>query len=610
MFLKYNISKYKQKKRLINVDSININDINEGYYLVKVNTNHFHKLNIGDNLYVECFINETDDYNQLKEMLNNNLDKVVFLTKNNVIDNKEYASGYYELKNNKVTLITNNKKIELFKDRRFSYRFKIDMDDFNEKSFSFSFNKYFNFRVDDVFINDNTVIFHIKEELGYQLNKGDSFKFRKSYSYYKEVTAFENDGDVLYIDIDPSASDYLGYDKVVFNDNLYEWKSGTTEINSFFISDNLFKYSSDMSKEKTVNINEEIKVEDKKTIEIFTYANISIYESYNFLNLSVPLSNENNNNLIDEDISKKYFNEKKEELIPITTDYEKICFIPFYVGDSTKYILNEMQFNLFFRERTDVANFSGIEKWSTNDAMGWFQYKLGQNKTFIKNSNITNGDLLGNLGFTDDDVYYRKNKLRKTFLRFSFYDSKDPLKQQLLFYSTVFLDTTNLYNKYIKNVNSDIITTNGIVNSSDFKDNNLTISFNVYDKYNRDKCSEGYYLYLFPEMVDKTIYMKVEFNHAKYGKTIPLMSMINGSNKMIKSVFGTNTANDTFITSFIDSQKNEINKFYDNLFIPIKLEYDGKNYVYYFNGVTDENYDKTLNKLTINLYEPKINGVD
>ena len=39
---------------------------------------------------------------------------------------------------------------------------------------------------------------------------------------------------------------------------------------------------------------------------------------------------------------------------------------------------------------------------------------------------------------------------------------------------------------------------------------------------------KGFYLYLFPEYIGKTIYMKVEFNHAGYGRTIPLVYIQNG----------------------------------------------------------------------------------
>ena len=95
----------------------------------------------------------------------------------------------------------------------------------------------------------------------------------------------------------------------------------------------------------------------------------------------------------------------------------------------------------------------------------------------------------------------------------------------LLFYSTIFLDSGELYEKYIKNIDKKIKNQNiSLVNDNTLGNDNLTVSFNVCDRYNRSKSSEGFYLYLFPDDIDnnkeRTIYMKVEFNHAGYGKKV------------------------------------------------------------------------------------------
>ena len=58
-------------------------------------------------------------------------------------------------------------------------------------------------------------------------------------------------------------------------------------------------------------------------------------------------------------------------------------------------------------------------------------------------------DLLGLMHFDNNDVFYQKSRISKSFLRLSFYDSTDPQKQSLLATSTVFMNENSLYKKYI-----------------------------------------------------------------------------------------------------------------------------------------------------------------
>ena len=64
-------------------------------------------------------------------------------------------------------------------------------------------------------------------------------------------------------------------------------------------------------------------------------------------------------------------------------------------------------------------------------------------------------DLLSYLGFDDDDVKYQKSKLKKSFLRISFYDSDNIANQNLLHTATIFLDSGELFAKYIKNIETE-----------------------------------------------------------------------------------------------------------------------------------------------------------
>jgi hypothetical protein len=121
-------------------------------------------------------------------------------------------------------------------------------------------------------------------------------------------------------------------------------------------------------------------------------------------------------------------------------------------------------------------------------------------------------------------------------------------------------------------------------------------SFTVYNRYNRDKSSEGFYLYLFPEYIGKTIYMKVEFNHAGYGRTIPLVYIKNGK-LPISYMF--KKENGKVIT------KNDLSDLYNDMYIPITIGYDEINndYIYSYDVPIPAIGEKTV----INLYEPKIN---
>jgi hypothetical protein len=239
-------------------------------------------------------------------------------------------------------------------------------------------------------------------------------------------------------------------------------------------------------------------------------------------------------------------------------------------------------------------------------------------------------DLIGYLNFTDSDVFNQKKKVSQSFLRLSFYSSKDPIEQKLLYYSTIFLDGGELYGKYIKQLN--YLKRNGILNGAydELYENSLvTLYFGdrnndkdgsrvdtkitVTNEYDRTKSSEGFNLYLFSEDKifesengEKTIYMKVEFNHAGNGKTIPLI-MWPIADKRTCKICGNYTdadkcecGSDEFykIGDFIPlTTKNYI----DSLYIEVKISYVNGRYVYYIPRAIEKDYN-----LNLVLYEPKL----
>ena len=185
------------------------------------------------------------------------------------------------------------------------------------------------------------------------------------------------------------------------------------------------------------------------------------------------------------------------------------------------------------------------------------------------------------------------------------------MRQMLLFYSTIFLDGGDLYGKYIKNIEKKIENPEiSLVNYNDkiSQEKNLTLSFKIYDRYNKEKCSEGFYLYLFPDGIidsegnlkERTIYMKADFNHAGYGMTIPLMRPTQN---------GQVTPYLNIPTSLINPNTGDVSKYYDSIYIPVNIRYDvdKDDYIYYFT-ICERESDKST--LKFDLYEPKVNPIE
>lgn len=217
-------------------------------------------------------------------------------------------------------------------------------------------------------------------------------------------------------------------------------------------------------------------------------------------------------------------------------------------------------------------------------------------------------DLLSYLGFDNNDVKYQKSKLKKSFLRISFYDSDNVGNQNLLHTATIFLDSGDLFAKYIKNIETEdeykatstviaqkspeiSFPKDSILTSSEYKklddenrkkcvvngellaviggsssdEENYTVydkvgmavnrepmrkkaldkdndfgddidelerlrmssQITVTDKNSSKRSSEGFYFYTYKTndngVYPSDIYMRVEFNHAGYGRVIPFM---------------------------------------------------------------------------------------
>lgn len=312
---------------------------------------------------------------------------------------------------------------------------------------------------------------------------------------------------------------------------------------------------------------------------------------------------------------------EKEENTNEIVNYEKNRYSPMY--DNVE-VIDEIDFNIYFRKKeinnietgTTIYNdeMANIDygTWSNNDYEYWNKFDLDGN--FIKDKKA-NGDLFKDFGFTDDDIYYRKSVVSESFLRLLFYDTKDRATQKLLFYSTIHFDTNNLYKQYLDSMNSSTGRTAMVQMYKDRYDYILTnidgeiVSTLSCGKVN-DLSSDGFYLYLFDNIdfdktggTDQKIYMKAEFNNAKFGKTVPLLFC------------DTYDSNDSaiIVSGFTDSGNTMVNmdKLYDKMYCEISLYKKEEGYKWDLRGNKDNTISQetptiTNRKIIISLYEPRL----
>lgn len=375
-----------------------------------------------------------------------------------------------------------------------------------------------------------------------------------------------------------------------------------------------------------------------------------IYENPN-INIPIGLSSDTDylglkqNENVDD-----YYKKLTKDIIPDFINTEKTKYIPYvYSGSTTNSngdvvdTLNgpasRIEFYLHFRSRekeiisykdNNEPIYGGMpsDSWSVESeemiASGSYVKYWNSFSDYYEikddNKNLYVGDLVGNLGFTDVDILNRKKKVKQSFIRLSFYNSNNPLQTSMLFYSTIFFDVNELYSKYIKlytsndydAIMSDYYTS---VDNGDLYDNHwglvlfdgtpgknntysydlsslLTAELKVSNENDHTSSAEGFNVYLFSddspkENEERTIYMKVEFNHAGYGRKFPMILWPNE-----------------------DGNPKELTRenFYEYLYIPVVVSYDKKNnkYFYYIKGAKN---DTENNVIKLALFEPKVEPV-
>lgn len=402
------------------------------------------------------------------------------------------------------------------------------------------------------------------------------------------------------------------------------------------------------------------------------YDNYIIYNNSPVCSINLPLGIKFRTDLQKEQLMADYLTDMRAKSINKINDMEKDVYHPVQWDNEKNEKKNDIYqiiFNLHFREhRYDDWNAAPDSYWngvifdadnkelklmngSENEELGYFSY----NKDDWDRSNQS--DLLCYLNFTNEDIRYQKSKLKKSFLRLLFFDSMNPADQNLLAYSTVFIDSGALFSKYVRhfegegfsalNYNGDIVLPtsldlNGIrINREpmigketykEFKDEledvRLSSQLVIKDRYNSTSSSEGFYLYLWRDndngIIPSDLYMKVEFNHAGYGRTIPFMMPYEDKDDNNKGKIKTFKEIVEDWNPIKNENENEdknkdkyvgygIKRYLKYSYIHLKYQYDetDKRHVYYVDTDLYKGTDKSIygidNTMKFDLYEAKIN---
>lgn len=395
------------------------------------------------------------------------------------------------------------------------------------------------------------------------------------------------------------------------------------------------------------------------------YDNYIIYNNSPVCSINLPLGIKFRTDLQKEQLMADYLTDRRAKSINKINDMEKDVYHPVQWDNEKNEKINDIYqiiFNLHFREhRYDDWNAAPDSYWngvifdaenklklmngSEQEELGYFS----NNKNDWDRSNQS--DLLCYLNFTNEDIRYQKSKLKKSFLRLLFFDSMNPADQNLLAYSTVFIDSGALFSKYVRhfegegfsalNYNGDIVlptslNLNGIrinrepmYNSDiyneykdDLEDVRLSSQLVIKDRYNSTSSSEGFYLYLWRDndngIIPSDLYMKVEFNHAGYGRTIPFMMPYKDKDDDGKEKGEIKTFQE--IVDDWQPTKEEgkyigygIKRYMKYSYIHLKYQYDtvDKRHVYYVDTDLYKGTDKSIygidNTMKFDLYEAKIN---
>lgn len=189
-------------------------------------------------------------------------------------------------------------------------------------------------------------------------------------------------------------------------------------------------------------------------------------------------------------VNREFVSVEVDNAINPTLDYEKVRFLPAKVSPNAT--------------ATTVSNPVIMQQVI-------YKISLLDGNTYF--STNPNGTTYADAGFSDDDLRYRKNKLTKSFLQLSFYDSDIVTDQRLV---------------ASMSINPNITSADIQPNSTLYPVANKQLEFRLRNPLTDDEAfGEGFFVYYFKDEVDinlpEFLYMRATFNNAKTGVATGLM---------------------------------------------------------------------------------------
>lgn len=510
----------------------------------RVNTKKFDKTKVELNIENISFVdlaNLVDEENEILEYDGFNKDKIMLICECKDID--KVNNGGFVKTENTLYLDYGVEQVPEITEYNFIKDYQISGVNKNNKSFSIYIDKYFTLNQDKI----EKIIYN--DTLGVDESQNIFLHFN-DYHYFdvndKKIpiyfNTFDENGELTVKTI------YFGYySQKVLVGSIVNFQNA----NADFLFKNIFGI--DDIADNVDDFNEKYIEGDLSGIEIYR-DNFLFGEKTNYtfsferpiVNINVPIVNTFETNLTQMELLNEYFVEtEKKKAINRITDIEKDVYYPCIPNNNSFGDVYTIKFNLHFREHRG-------DDWLVENESFWNCIEQSDGRAKIinttQNKQMTTdnrSDLLSFLGFTNEDVRFQKNKLKKSFLRLMYFDSTNPANQNMIGYSTIFFDTGDMFAKYIKyNEEKNYVAVNmnknqyGVYNISEGKTGirvnresfnektRLSSQFVVKSKNTSKASSEGFYLYIWKDNstpLPQDLYMKVEFNHAGYGRTIPFM---------------------------------------------------------------------------------------
>lgn len=513
----------------------------------RVNTKKFDKTKVELNIENISFVdlaNLVDEENETLEYDGFNKDKIMLICECKDID--KVNNGGFVKTENTLYLDYGVEQVPEITEYNFIKDYQISGVNKNNKSFSIYIDKYFTLNQDKI----EKIIYN--DTLGVEESQNIFLHFN-DYHYFdvndKKIPIYFNTFD---------ENGELTVKTILFGYYSQKVLVGSTdnfrEADADFLFKNIFGIDINVD-----DFNEKYIEGDLSGIEIYR-DNFLFGEKTNYtfsferpiVNINVPIVNTFETNLIQMELLNEYFVEtEKKKAINRITDIEKDVYYPCIPNNNSFGDVYTIKFNLHFREhRGDDWLIENESFWNCIEQSFDENNKPKEGSAKIINTpqkmtTDNRSDLLSFLGFTNEDVHYQKNKLKKSFLRLMYFDSTNPANQNMIGYSTIFFDTGDMFAKYIKyNEEKNYVAVNmnknqyGVYNISEEKTGirvnresfnektRLSSQFVVKSKNTSKASSEGFYLYIWKDNstpLPQDLYMKVEFNHAGYGRTIPFM---------------------------------------------------------------------------------------